>query len=652
MNNFKDDAIHQTALKLAEEIKNLSIYKTFYSDVQKLVSSPNITKDDFRQTLQQAMKEKGLDIKLRNTVYHWVRTQNKQHKDPLSSLVKASTQWEKRIHKSLNSMCSDLETSLAKIRSQTEQEEMSEKWNELSTFSLDLSKYRPVYAPKDFLEVLLTLSGYLPFPKENEPKWEFAHLPLQVKTLEQLRKQFPEFAKGEPLLGVNSLIASCAAGFASLESERVELGERVAALGYAPVIQEYLKKGSPQCLRARLWAQVLGAEVKAQVMLCFSRDSEVMHHLKGSIGNPLIVPIKGRPVSTNNNVVFPPSEINYTRSYTTHCAHLFAINQCLWTLAAFFDFNDGGVQSCHVAAVEVLSESKMTSHRVKTKMHWIHCATPFCYLYDEPAQLYYTFRIFYLRYWHRLHFISTHPQGIVALCLLYERLLEANEPLLWIHFRNININPIRVVFKWLMRAFSGHLPPEQLLFLWDAVLGYDSLELLPLLAVAILSFRKENIFQADKRLLTCLLCNKVLSNDSMKPSKLEDHLRRCHSDKIGKDLKYFQTLKEKYEKRPTVHVNEIRSNPLNTRLFAQLCNENDEDFQRLLLHTEVRWVSKGACLSRFYLGEPQSRSGSKPALGLDRDEIKVEKRDGIHDAHSVISYKRGVENECKDGTKI
>lgn len=28
---------------------------------------------------------------------------------------------------------------------------------------------------------------------------------------------------------------------------------------------------------------------------------------------------------------------------------------------------------------------------------------------------------------------------------------------------------IRIVFKWLIRAFSGHLPPEELLILWDLV---------------------------------------------------------------------------------------------------------------------------------------------------------------------------------------
>lgn len=48
-----------------------------------------------------------------------------------------------------------------------------------------------------------------------------------------------------------------------------------------------------------------------------------------------------------------------------------------------------------------------------------------------------------------------------------------------------------------MRGFSGYLPPEQLLYLWDLILGYDSLEIIPLFAVTILSFRKENIMQVN-----------------------------------------------------------------------------------------------------------------------------------------------------------
>lgn len=46
-----------------------------------------------------------------------------------------------------------------------------------------------------------------------------------------------------------------------------------------------------------------------------------------------------------------------------------------------------------------------------------------------------------------------------------------------------------------MRAFSGHLPPEQLLYLWDLVLAYDSLEIIPLLAVVIVIFRRSNLLR-------------------------------------------------------------------------------------------------------------------------------------------------------------
>ena len=46
-------------------------------------------------------------------------------------------------------------------------------------------------------------------------------------------------------------------------------------------------------------------------------------------------------------------------------------------------------------------------------------------------------------------------------------------------------------------------------------------------------------------------------------------------------------------------INKIKVNAKNDQLFRQLCNENDEEFERLLLHTEVRWLSKGESLSRY-----------------------------------------------------
>uniref|UniRef100_A0A5S6QK69 DUF4371 domain-containing protein n=1 Tax=Trichuris muris TaxID=70415 RepID=A0A5S6QK69_TRIMR len=47
-------------------------------------------------------------------------------------------------------------------------------------------------------------------------------------------------------------------------------------------------------------------------------------------------------------------------------------------------------------------------------------------------------------------------------------------------------------------------------------------------------------------------------------------------------------------------VNKIKTKSLNDRIFRKMCEENDESYNRLLLHTEVRWLSKGDCLNRFY----------------------------------------------------
>ena len=55
-------------------------------------------------------------------------------------------------------------------------------------------------------------------------------------------------------------------------------------------------------------------------------------------------------------------------------------------------------------------------------------------------------------------------------------------------------------------------------------------------------------------------------------------------------------------------ISHIKVHALNSHLFAQLCEEMDAEHTRLLLYTEVRWLSKGRSLARvFELREPLQR---------------------------------------------
>ena len=47
-------------------------------------------------------------------------------------------------------------------------------------------------------------------------------------------------------------------------------------------------------------------------------------------------------------------------------------------------------------------------------------------------------------------------------------------------------------------------------------------------------------------------------------------------------------------------INHIKAHALNSRLFEQLCEEMDAEHKCLLLHSEIRWLSRGKSLTRVF----------------------------------------------------
>ena len=47
-------------------------------------------------------------------------------------------------------------------------------------------------------------------------------------------------------------------------------------------------------------------------------------------------------------------------------------------------------------------------------------------------------------------------------------------------------------------------------------------------------------------------------------------------------------------------VNLIKTRPLQSRLFSQLCNEQGSELSNLLLYTEVRWLSRGKVVEPLF----------------------------------------------------
>lgn len=234
---------------------------------------------------------------------------------------------------------------------------------------------------------------------------------------------------------------------------------------HSPLCQLVLKKGqTPRPLRGELWAYVLGSNTYVRIYLteCFVF---IKNQFPFKLGYRVLGKIE-KSCSDHGSYRWQaglqrcPIDCDQWRSI--FCLWRYSLSDYVvlftWHRNQSNDSNGfhqfGQIEAIRRSTVWDCTISwhlyvwwaqidRIIEIKILYAMRWFFLfpAAPFCYIFNSPIQLYFTFRAFFVRYCHRLTTINTHSQGIVGLCLLFEKLLQTHEPQLWSHFRELQIQP-------------------------------------------------------------------------------------------------------------------------------------------------------------------------------------------------------------------
>ena len=82
---------------------------------------------------------------------------------------------------------------------------------------------------------------------------------------------------------------------------------------------------------------------------------------------------------------------------------------------------------------------------------------------------------------------------LLHVCATFESLLFSLNPKLFLHCLKLGLQPLQIALPWMQLGFVGLLEVDQVLHLWDRIVGYQDPCLLAVMAVSIFMLRSEAV---------------------------------------------------------------------------------------------------------------------------------------------------------------
>jgi hypothetical protein len=318
---------------------------------------------------------------------------------------------------------------------------------------------------------------------------------------------------------------------------RLLVGQKVVDENYTPIARQYAKYGIPSSLRSSLWRIALSLPPEIT-------KTEISHYNKNlkKDGGSSAEGGGGDGGNCDNNGDDGGSATTPIIEYTV-TDELFLMDcEFLANNISYFPFEEvlTGVVMAFSRDSWILHNSTCVTHRplvheghmvpnsgVHPFRGLVNYVSPLSLMYIEEEPIYFMFRTMYARYWCCLNTISSKRGELIHLCRLFEELLWSTHPVMYMHMVANGVKPLDIAFKWIHFAFSDFLDVEQVLLLWDRLVGFDDLELVAVVAVGVMLFRSEmclnaknaeeikRIYETGDRLNVVVLMQTVLFSDVM-----------------------------------------------------------------------------------------------------------------------------------------
>mmetsp|Transcript_403 Transcript_403/g.755 ORF Transcript_403/g.755 Transcript_403/m.755 type:complete len:566 (+) Transcript_403:85-1782(+) len=313
-------------------------------------------------------------------------------------------------------------------------------------------------------------------------------MPLRTPTLQEVSQKFPDLCPSIMHVGIDD--DGSGQHSARFFQSRLAEAQEIIASGSVLEARRFLTRGCPPAFRGSLWrmAHCLPPSISRKERLAFLKLKDMC-----------------------NEIELLTDDL-YVMDVITFCddTRYFVFEDKLRLVALCFSRDEWVSKNSQYQVHKPLTgQVHLCGHRAFTAstpsppcglqpfLGFAAYLSPLCYLYGDSADLYSVCRAWFCGVWCRMNVISGDEGCLPHICAIFESLLLQVDLRLFLHLARVGVQPLHVALPWLQLGFVGYLEVDQILMLWDRILGYMDTTLLAVLAAAIFVYRSETLMKCD-----------------------------------------------------------------------------------------------------------------------------------------------------------